>query len=156
MLGVIAGMMKSFNLTLDQVAHHYEYIMNLNENEITGEYIPIEPSSSSDSGGYAGSAEYTDSQKNDLSESESDDHKSIYVKTRREFCTAMSKGIRICPKYSTCVDSSCDNFHIAPENICNHVTRGNYCDDSECEKIVIKACKRRQKCTDDQCSFRHN
>lgn len=79
----------------------------------------------------------------------------VYVATRGQFCTAMQNRIRICPRYSTCTDNKCNNFHIKPEYICPHVVRGSYCENKECELIVIRACRKGKKCTNSECSFRH-
>jgi hypothetical protein len=79
----------------------------------------------------------------------------VYVSTRGQFCTAMQNRIRICPRYSTCTNNQCENFHIKPEHICPHVVRGSYCDNKECELIVIRACRKGNKCKSSECSFRH-
>ena len=78
-----------------------------------------------------------------------------YVRNRREFCAIMHKKIRICPRYSTCIDIACGNFHVKPEHICPHVTRGIYCDTEGCDLIVIRACRKGKRCNDSECSFRH-
>ena len=80
---------------------------------------------------------------------------SIYVTTRREFCGMMQKGIKICPRYSTCDNEQCKNFHIQPEYICSHVNKGSYCDAEGCDLIVIRPCRKGKKCNDPDCSFRH-
>jgi hypothetical protein len=79
----------------------------------------------------------------------------LYVTTRRDFCSTMARGVKICPRYSTCGDDGCANFHIKPEYICGHVTKGSYCDTEGCDRIVIRACRRGKKCNDSECSFRH-
>ncbi len=79
----------------------------------------------------------------------------IYVEHRREFRDALSKGLKICANYMNCSDTNCERFHVLEENLCQHAGKNNYCDDTHCEKIVIKACRRGSKCTDNSCSFRH-
>lgn len=79
----------------------------------------------------------------------------LYVSTRRDFCCALQNGIRICPRYSNCLNSDCKNFHIKEQFICPHVTKGSYCDVEGCNLIVIRACRKGKKCNDKNCSFRH-
>jgi hypothetical protein len=79
----------------------------------------------------------------------------LIVTTRREFCNAMQNGIKICPRYSTCVNPHCKSFHVPSDRICPHVTRGSYCENSQCDLIVIRACRKGKRCNDSGCSFRH-
>lgn len=79
----------------------------------------------------------------------------IYVSTRRQFCSTMQQGIKICPRYSTCKNKFCKHFHVKDEHICPHLTRGSYCDTDGCDMIVIRACRKGKKCNDSECSFRH-
>ncbi len=98
-----------------------------------------------ESGGEETSSENYNSEKNKI----------IYVKTRREFCSVMSKGIKICPRYSSCEDEHCKNFHIKNQHLCPHNPKSSYCDHDDCELIVIKPCRRGNHCKDPNCSFRH-
>lgn len=79
----------------------------------------------------------------------------IYVAHRREFRDALSKGLKICANYMNCSNMNCERFHVLEENLCPHAGKNNYCDETQCEKIVIKACRRGSKCNDNSCSFRH-
>ena len=91
-------------------------------------------------------------------DSDEEDFKTVpplYVTTRRDFCGMMQKGIKICPRYSTCANEQCKNFHIQPEYICSHVNKGSYCDAEGCDLIVIRPCRKGKKCNDPDCSFRH-
>jgi hypothetical protein len=79
----------------------------------------------------------------------------IYVRHRREFRDALTNGLKICSEYMNCTNGECTRFHVKKENLCPHAGRNNYCDQNDCEKIVIKACRRGIKCNDSSCSFRH-
>ncbi len=149
-LGVIAGLMTSYNLNPAHVQARYEYILETPEHELNSKYespiqreidelglLPALPSSPSDS-----------SLTNEFMEP-------LYVCTRREFCAALNNGVKICPRYSSCDNYECTNFHVLQQYICPHVTRGNYCDNNECELIVIRACRKGKRCNDEDCSFRH-
>ena len=94
--------------------------------------------------------------KDEVSERSKVGNNPIYVTTRREFCNAMSKGIKICPQYSNCAIQTCKNFHIDSKYICSHITRGSYCDDNTCDLIVIRPCRKGKRCNDSKCSFRHS
>jgi hypothetical protein len=181
-LGVIASMMLSYGLTPSQVEDRYHYVQSLPVEE-TGCYpercyqpdLTIyshadtgigEKENDSDAGSNGSTASTqaitppsNSSSWADLSYEEEcieDAHGGkIYVTTRRDFCSTMAKGVKICPRYSTCNDIDCFNFHIRPEYVCNHVTKGAYCDTEGCDKIVIRACRRGKKCNDSECSFRH-
>lgn len=178
-LGVIAGLMVSFDLNSDQVKAQYDYVSQLdpasrlyyykdseyyNQSSNSDEESNNQERQSSTFGIYTGSNEsWADMCDSDVSsehanqsEEELDsENNMIFVSTRREFCNAMQNGIRICPRYSTCEDQTCTNFHIETKNICSHVTRGSYCDNDDCDLIVIRACRKGKKCTDADCSFRH-
>ncbi len=78
-----------------------------------------------------------------------------WVKTRREFRNKLLDGFKICPNYSNCSDDECSKFHVKKEDICNHSISDNYCNDSICDKIIIKKCRKGNKCKDQSCSFRH-
>ena len=99
------------------------------------------------------------SEESNLSETSSDNtvdtNTPVYVSTRKQFCATMQKGVKICPRYSSCQDSFCKNFHVMNEHICPHVTRGSYCDTDGCDLIVIRACRKGKRCNDSECSFRH-
>jgi hypothetical protein len=96
-----------------------------------------------------------ESDNNDTSESGTTPDKKIYVAHRRAFRDAISNGIKICSHYKDCSDEQCLRFHVLDENLCTHAGRNNYCDQSNCDKIVIKACRKGRRCTDTSCSFRH-
>lgn len=89
-----------------------------------------------------------------LSKSTKDDKK-IYVANRRLFRDALSSGTKICANYTDCTDDDCIRFHVKSEDLCPHAGRNNYCTESNCEKIVIKACRKGKRCSDPTCSFRH-
>ncbi len=80
---------------------------------------------------------------------------STWICTRRDFRDKLISGTKICPKYSTCVDAACTNFHIEDQFICSHAASDNFCPESNCDKIVIKKCRNGRKCKDSTCSFRH-
>lgn len=81
--------------------------------------------------------------------------KKMYVAHRRAFRDALSEGIKICSNYTECHDNHCKRFHVLSENLCPHAGRNNYCDHPNCDKIVIKACRKGRRCNDTSCSFRH-
>lgn len=81
--------------------------------------------------------------------------KKMYVTHRRAFRDAISNGIKICSHYDDCADNNCLRFHVLRENLCPHAGRNNYCDNPSCDKIVIQACRKGRKCTNNTCSFRH-
>lgn len=83
------------------------------------------------------------------------DNKKMYVAHRRDFRDALSSGTKICANYIDCTDDECVRFHVLPENLCEHAGRNNYCSESNCDKIVIKACRKGKRCNDPSCSFRH-
>ena len=178
MLGVITGLMSSYNLNPVQVQARYEYIMSLSDNEITHSYQEpnvqepiveeqttlnfesLKPIANSKSwADYSDEDNYIEDENSseDTEDLTSDDQDSspLFVSTRKQFCATMQKGIKICPRYSTCCDTECKSFHVKDEHICQHVTRGSYCDNNECELIVIRACRKGNKCKDSECSFRH-
>lgn len=189
-LGVIVGLMTSFNISPDHATMCFKYMSSLPPHLINNSYEPHQdfipsgssPSKSSteepDSSGKSSSqswadmcdededeqrcciqSEYKSSPiQNDADTSDSDDSTGLhplYVSTRRQFCAAMQNKIRICPRYSTCEDGQCENFHIKPEFVCPHVVRGSYCDNKNCELIVIRACRKGKSCNNPECSFRH-
>lgn len=150
MLHLIAGIMDGYNLNPAQVQAQYESVISLKQENVntTNKYDPevwAQPT-----------VEISDSTEDSHSDdSDSADERPMFVETRREFCLALSNGKKICPSYSSCASVKCKYFHINPEFICNHVTRGSYCDEENCELIVIRACRKGKRCNDDQCSFRH-
>ena len=198
-LGVITGLMSSYNLNPAQVQARYEYVLSLQESDINRSYQPIsDDSTECESSGeepcstISGSiswenfpsldkskswADYSDDEEENLMventiraysnqtqlssddtdevEDEVEDCIPIFVSTRKQFCNTMQQGVKICPRYSTCHDSECKNFHIKEKHICQHVNRGSYCDTVGCELIVIRACRKGKKCKDSECSFRH-
>lgn len=83
------------------------------------------------------------------------DNKKMYVAHRRDFRDALSSGTKICANYIDCTDDECIRFHVLPENLCPHAGRNNYCSETNCDKIVIKACRKGKRCNDQSCSFRH-
>ena len=83
------------------------------------------------------------------------DNKKMYVAHRRDFRDALSGGTKICANYMNCVDDECVRFHVLSENLCPHAGRNNYCSETHCDKIVIKACRKGKRCNDSTCSFRH-
>lgn len=179
MLGVIVGLMSNYNLTPDQVQDRYEYVLSLNvypnttyveyknrqtqtqtepevsyenENSPNNRLVWADLSSEEED---AAILEFAADIESEESDSDQIDESKIQVKTRREFCTAMSNGIKICPKYSSCKKLHCKNFHIKSKYICSHNTRGNYCDNGDCDLIVIRPCRKGKRCHDPECSFRH-
>ena len=151
-LGVIHSLMDSYGLSNSDLSWYVSYINSIPKERITHNYKEY-------------SAYYPTTHETEKTETFSDDDKKddsgeplkypIYVTTRREFCNTMHKGIKICPKYSTCTNAECKHFHIESKYICPHVTRGSYCDHNECELIVIRACRKGKRCNDADCSFRH-
>ncbi len=149
-LGLITGLMISYNLNPLQVKGRYEYIQSLDPTELTSKYeSPVQ--SELDRINSISSM----SESSSWSDSEDSNDDVIYVSTRREFVNAIQAGTKICPRYSTCSDNNCKNFHIKPEHICIHNNQGAYCSVEDCSLIVIKACRKGKKCKDTDCSFRH-
>ncbi len=172
-LGVIVSLMTSYNLNPAHVKERYEYILSLDHSQISHDYQSHLPEDNSGSDQISSddyqSISSNDQEMNELesvapdpswedmsnNEEEKKEQSPIYVSTRREFCNTMQKGIKICPRYSTCNDNHCNNFHVKSEFICPHVTKGSYCHVDNCELIVIRACHKGKKCNDSECSFRH-
>ncbi len=167
-LGVISGLMLNYGLNPLHVRERYEYVKSVSSNETYPVYHS-EVSTASNEESQNSSLSSTDdyishstssSMDNDSLESEMSDDNDyqvipLYVSTRRQFCDAMNKGIKICPRYSTCENQTCRHFHIESRFICPHVTRGSYCDVSTCELIVIRPCRKGRRCNDPDCSFKH-
>ncbi len=150
-LGVITGLMVSYNLNPAQVQSRYEYILTLPEEAALGKYeSPIQQEIDD-----LGMLPTLPSSPSSASSADDDFHIPIQVRTRREFCSALNNGIKICPRYASCTDHTCNNFHVDQEYICPHVTKGSYCDVNDCELIVIRACRKGKRCNDEDCSFRH-
>lgn len=156
-LGVIHTLIKSYNLTIDQVSKHHDYVLSFPEESLIHDYATMcdlqSRSDGTTSGSDSESAGHTDHSDPDVDSEQC--HRPVYVSTRREFCNAMSKGIKICPRYSNCRNNKCKHFHIEQQYICPHVTRGAYCEQGNCELIVIRPCRKGPKCRDPECSFRH-
>jgi len=160
-LGIIVGLMHSYQLTTKHVQARSEYVRSLNPNNVSHVYQELVSEEEEEE-----EAEETE-EKDDSSPHESwgdrcytevevvETDQPLYVSTRRQFCETMQKGIKICPRYSTCESIDCKNFHVRSEHICKHVTRGNYCDNNSCDLIVIRACRKGTRCRDAECSFRH-
>lgn len=174
-LGVIVGLMNNYELTPSQVNDRFDYVASLELYPNTT-YIEYKNHQTQPKASEPPQEEPTRLVWADLSSEEddvlldletdisSDDSdvdtihnptEKIQVKTRREFCAAMSNGIKICPKYSNCSKDRCKNFHIKQKYICSHNTRGSYCDNNDCELIVIRPCRKGKRCHDPECSFRH-
>ena len=147
-LGIVAGLMRSYDLNLQQVAAQFEHSCSIDSKDwkplIYKEMLSEDVQTSNPSEEYE-----------TISEEDSSEESPLYVSTRREFCMFLSKQVKICPKYSTCQDPVCKNFHVLEEYICPHVSKGNYCEQEGCELIVIKACRKGKRCNDPKCSFRH-
>lgn len=127
MLGLVVTIMSNYQLNPQHVKDRYEYFHQTLHQDFEGvEVVQVEP-------------------KKDL----------LYVAHRREFRDALSKGIKICVNYMDCDSDDCLKFHVKKENLCPHAGRDNYCDQTDCDKIVIKACRKGSKCNDSSCSFRH-
>ncbi len=166
-IGIIVSLMTSYNLNLDQVKERYEYILSLDDSQITYDYQKSKSeqniSESEDDSSLPSSDDQNINELESIPQGPSwgdssdgeEKKRPIYVTTRREFCHTMQQGIKICPRYSSCNDNNCKNFHVRPEFICPHVTRGSYCHVDNCELIVIRACHKGKKCNDAECSFRH-
>lgn len=134
MLGVVRMIMRNYNLSSETLSWYLEHVENLDTTVISSSYDDY----------LKAKEEY-----NKLNSGPT------YVTTRREFCSVMSKGIKICPRYSSCDDENCKNFHIKEQYICQHVTRGSYCDRPDCDLIVIRPCRKGKRCNDPDCSFKH-
>lgn len=168
MLGVINMLMTTYSLSIEQIQQHIDYINSFPPNQVIHDYetflkignnyvIQPVPSDASSTVSSNHSCSTCKSEEDDVEMSEDmlDDNGLIYVRSRREFCNAMAKGIKICSKYSTCQDINCKNFHIEKKYLCPHNPKSSYCDHDDCELIVIKPCRRGASCKDSQCSFRH-
>ncbi len=175
-LSVIYSLSKSYNLTLDDIAHHTYYIESIDPEKIKhtyDEYINYLENETKEYSQQDNDSTKTDSihsnyevdaqSDNDAYESEhgsydegnTKDNSLIYISSRREFKRILSDGVKICPRYSSCTDTNCINFHVSPENLCPHNPRGSYCEHDDCDLIVIKPCRRGKRCNDPKCSFRH-
>lgn len=153
-LGIVINLMNNYHITPDHVKNGYEYLSAIYENYYS--QLPDDSTSSEETETSSDERSSDDETRSDSSEPEKTNNCPMFVSTRREFCHAMSKGIKICPKYSTCVNESCKNFHIEPQYLCPHLTRGSYCENTDCELIVIRPCRKGRRCNDRECSFRHN
>jgi len=149
-LGMIRMIMNSYNLTTDSISWYDNMVSELTPDQLYDTYDEYTKFLSMQQAEL-----HSDETDHSDGETEIVEDDLIYVTTRREFCTAMGKGLKICPRYSTCTDRHCKNFHIEPQYICPHVTRGSYCDQSECELIVIRPCRKGKHCNDPKCSFKH-
>ena len=129
MLSVIGNMMVWYHLTPDAVANTYGMIRDHKKQVYTPEASVIE--------------------------SEPLNESSIWIATRREFRDMLSEGLKICVNYTNCTEPDCGNFHVRRTDICDHAIDANYCNDNTCSRIIIKKCKKANKCKDDKCSFRH-
>ncbi|KAG7394176.1 hypothetical protein PHYBOEH_005570 [Phytophthora boehmeriae] len=172
MLGMIISIMNNYGLTPEHVVLRQNYLQSLSPEELmysqqqsyfdykmdsdgsVEEHVEEQVGSESPSEVEAVAQDYT-KPKSWADICESEPREKIFVSTRREFCDTMSKGVRICPRYATCERDGCDKFHILSQHICTHVTRGSFCEHQDCEKIVIRACRKGRKCSDLECSFRH-
>ncbi len=126
MLGLVVSIMSNYHLTFKHVQDRFEYVNQVSD----AEEAPVEN---------------TPEPKKNL----------LYVSHRREFRDALSKGIKICANYMDCSSNNCTKFHVKKEHLCPHAGRDNYCDQDDCDKIVIKACRKGARCNDSSCSFRH-
>ncbi len=164
-LSVIYSLMKGYSLTLDDVARHTCYLDSFNPSDFATSYTDFVKSCQKNEESTSEYSSDSDSMKTLISSeheclSECDScvsstNSPIYVSTRREFCNILSKNIKICPRYSSCTNDDCPNFHVKPEYLCPHNPRGSYCDHEDCDLIVIKPCRRGKRCNDSECSFRH-
>lgn len=169
MLGLIVSIMHNYSLQPSDVSnYYYDAVVDTNsiESESENEITPLIKNSD-----YSWAA--TDTVRRSwASESDSEEteeeivlevvleeplveDKKMYVAHRRAFRDAISNGIKICSQYNDCSDNNCPRFHVLRENLCPHAGRNNYCDNSSCDKIVIQACRKGRKCTNNTCSFRH-
>lgn len=128
MLGLVVSIMTNYGISTKHVIDRYEYQLQAEPQPIDSE-LAIEPA-----------VEVS---------------KKLYVSHRREFRDALSKGIKICPNYIDCTSAECAKFHVKKEHLCPHAGRDNYCNEEDCDKIVIKACRKGARCADSACSFRH-
>ncbi len=181
-LGIISSLMNNYGLNPAHVTNRYEYLRNLTPEEMAfsnkqsyQEYRAIHDKESEETQGDEspddisatphltressksswGDLCYESDQSMESGEPDQDMSGRVFVTTRREFCDTLQKGIKICPRYSTCTNLECKHFHIQAKYICPHVTRGNYCEQEACERIVIRACRKGKRCNDPECSFRH-
>lgn len=146
MLNMIAGIMHGYSLNPSQVKAQYEYVSTIDPSTVTHKY---------DKDVWAQPFVTPIDTKNDVEQQE-ETKEVLYVESRRDFCLALGKGKKICPSYSSCTDQSCKHFHIRSEFICPHVSRGSsFCEEEDCELIVIRACRKGKRCNDAKCSFRH-
>ncbi len=158
MMNIVYWLSNSYGITMDDIAQHQCYVESLNITEAQYSYEGyckwLEDNSSDQTN--ISDTEYSINNSDDAeTETESETDKPIYVATRRDFRKIMNEGIKICPRYSSCVNEECKNFHILPEHLCPHNPRGSYCDHDDCDLIVIKPCRRGRRCNDSECSFRH-
>ncbi len=156
-LNVIHSLAWSYNLSIEDIIHHKQYLESLQPDAFYRSYDDYARSLQARGHTSAYSNESVSSEC--LYESsefdDSDLPEKIFVSSRREFTHALNKGIKICPKYSSCTNPTCTYFHIAPEYLCPHNPKNNYCSHDGCDLIVIKPCNRGRQCSDANCSFRH-
>lgn len=128
MLGLVVTIMNSYGLTLQYVIDRFEYIAQQSNPSLA------------------------DPSKNSVIAKDN----LLYVSNRRNFRDMLTKGIKICPQYSGCDNAKCIKFHVKKENLCPHAGRDNYCNQSDCDKIIIKTCREGARCKDtSSCSFKH-
>lgn len=175
MLGLVISIMNNYHLNIDHISNQLSYQQPPNyENNLIQpmeeetEFVPINKSKPIDivqaetKTSFVKMTNYAkawgDSDSEDeviLSSKERPKNKKMFVSHRRAFRDALSNGNRICSQYNNCTDNNCKRFHVLDENLCPHAGRNNYCEDANCDKIVIKACRKGKRCNDKTCSFRH-
>ena len=162
-LGVVVSLMSNYNLDINQVNDRLEYVKSL-ETDPGTTYVEYKNKEVAENKNQ--DSPQQEIQKKRISWADEDDSELVImeniesdsktsVRTRKEFCHAMSNNIKICPSYTNCSKEDCTNFHINPQYICPHYTKGSYCDHPSCELIVIRPCRKGKRCNDAGCSFRH-
>jgi hypothetical protein len=144
-LGLIVNLISWYSLPIDSVKEYYvDHLKSTESNELN-ESNDIEMQDDKNS------IELN----NDESMLDEPTISKIWIQTRRDFRDKLDDGLKICPNYYECHNDECDYFHVKKEFICNHAIDNNYCNDFSCTKIIIKKCRKGNKCKDNKCSFRH-
>lgn len=155
-LGLITTLVNWYGLPIDSVKQYYNdnciNHIDTNTNEAVDNNQTINPS---DTNEVDNVDDVTINDFDKADELENDIISKIWIESRRDFRDKLDNGLKICPNYYECFDDECGCFHVKKEFICNHAVDNNYCNDYSCTKIIIKKCRKGNKCKDNKCSFRH-
>ena len=153
MLGLIVGIMQTYQITPHHVALHYAQCATISDTNTSQVESQLESQADNQIEAQL-EVLSKDATCND-SKKEHQHHKKKFVSNRRAFRDCLSEGLVICSKHDKCKDDLCTKFHVHRNDMCPHAGRNNVCNDPSCEKIVIKACRKNKNCSDKSCSYRH-